>query len=82
MALRSFRSLVLGAVLIMASFSGARAQEPAAAPSTGEAAAAPVASAESRAARAKLDAYKAELDQKEAALQRERLTGTELQTLY
>ncbi|HKH96955.1 MAG TPA: hypothetical protein VKA39_10570, partial [Beijerinckiaceae bacterium] len=65
MALRSFRSLVLGAVLVTAAFGGAaRGQEPAA-PPPAVASPAPVASAESRAARAKLDAYKAELDQKE-----------------
>ena len=82
MALRSFRSLVLGAALVTAAFSGgAWGQEPATPPTPAVASPAPLASAESRAARAKLDAYKAELDQKEAALQRQRLTGAELQTL-
>src|SRR4051794_9932780 len=81
MPLRSLRSLVLGAVLVASAFGGAaRAQEPPA-PPPAAAPAAPIASAESRAARAKLDAYKAELDQKEAALQRPRLSGTELQAL-
>ena len=80
MALCSFRSLVLGAVLVGALGGAAWAQEPATPPAPA-AAPAPLASTESRAARAKLDAYKAELDQKEAALQRQRLTGTELQTL-
>ena len=47
MALRSFRSLVLGAALVTAAFSGAaRAQEPAAPPPPVAASPAPVASAE------------------------------------
>src|SRR5918998_184316 len=82
MAWRSFRSLVVGAALVTAvSGGGGGGRNPATPPTPAVASPAPLASAESRAARAKLDAYKAELDQKEAALQRQRLTGAELQTL-
>jgi potassium efflux system protein len=74
------RSLVLGAVLVAAPIGAAWAQQPAPSPPPA-AAPPPIVSTESRAARTKLDAYKAELDQKEAALRRERLTGAELQAL-